>query len=115
MCAQTPNTRKKPRKKPTELDKLIEQEWDFIEDLKKMLKDPTASPGDRIRAANSLAYHVSVLNKLRTQKGEEPRFNESTLGDYIKSLRVDPKTATMILRDFKFWTKKASSKKSPTT
>jgi hypothetical protein len=106
MCAQT----KEKRKKPTALDKLIAMEWDIMRDLKKKLRNPNLSTNEQIRAANALAYHASVLNKLTSQKGEEPRFNESTLGDYVKGIQVQARLARMIRRDFKFWTKKASSK-----
>jgi hypothetical protein len=101
----------KTKKKPAALDKLIKTEWDILKDLKKMLKNPELSPGEKSRVANALAYHASVLNKLLTQKGEEPRFNELTLGDYVKNIRIQTRAARIMIRSFKFWTKKASSKK----
>jgi hypothetical protein len=60
MYAQTSGT----KKKPAELDKLIKLVWDIIKDLRKMLKDPRLSTGDKTRVANSIAYHASVLSKL---------------------------------------------------
>jgi len=107
MSTQTSKT----KKKPTALDKLIKTEWDALKDLKKMLKNPELSPAERTRAANALAYHASVLNGLLKQKGEEPRFNESTLGDYIKDIKMHTRAKSFTIRSFKLWTKKASSKK----
>ena len=101
------STKKEPR--PEDVDKLIEMEWEIIEDLKKMLKDPGLTPSERIRAGNALAYHVSVLNKLCEQKGEKAKFDDATLGKFIMDL--GPRTAYRVRMDFKLWTRKLSSKK----
>ncbi len=47
--------------------------------MKKMLRKQKLSPEEKIRIANAIAYHASVLNKLLTQKGEDSQFNEATL------------------------------------
>lgn len=107
MRAHTSET----KKKPAALDKLIKIEWDILRDLKKMLQNPGLSTGEKTRVANALAYHASVLNKLLSQKGEDPRFNEATLGDFIKEIPAQAKMATLIRRDFRVWTKRASLKK----
>ena len=99
------------KKKPAALDKLIKIEWDILRDLKKMLQNPGLSTGEKTRVANALAYHASVLNKLLSQKGEDPRFNEATLGDYVRDIQVQSKIARLIRRDFRVWTKRASLKK----
>lgn len=80
------------------LDKLIAMEWDIIKDLQAMLQNPNCSTAEKIRAANALAYHASVLNKLLSQKGEGSQFNEQTLGDFIRN--VQPRIARMARRDF---------------
>ena len=99
----------KKETKPENVDKLIEIEWESIEEFKKMLKDPKLTPAERIRAGNGLAYHVCVLNKLYAQKGEESKFNDATLGEFIMDL--GPRMVYRIRMDFKRWTKKLSSKK----
>ena len=96
-------------KKPMNVDTLIEVEWDIIRDLRKMLTDPQLSAAEKIRAANALAYHASVLNKLLAQKGEDSKFNDATLGDFIKG--AEPRVARRVRRDFKHWTRKLSLKK----
>jgi len=93
------------------LDKLIAIEWDILKDLRKMLRNRELSTGEKTRVANALAYHASVLNKLLAQKGEDPRFNELTLGDYVKEIQVQAKIARLVRRDFRFWTRKLSLKK----
>jgi len=107
MRAQTSET----KKKPAALDKLIRIEWDILRDLRKMLRNPELSTGEKTRVANALAYHASVLNKLLAQKGEDPRFNEATLGDYIRDIQIQPRIAKLVRRDFRVWTRKLSLKK----
>jgi hypothetical protein len=94
----------KKENKPKNVDKLIEMEWEIIEDLRKMLTDPNLSVAEKIRAGNALAYHASVLNKLRAQKDEESKFNDATLGEFITG--VEPRIACQIRKEFKVWTKK---------
>ena len=74
-----------------------------------MLKDPQLSRADKIRASNAVAYHASVLNKLFAQKGEDSKFNDATLGDFIKG--VEPRIARCVTRDFRLWTRRLSLKK----
>jgi hypothetical protein len=95
--------------KEVSLDKLIRIEWDILRDLRKMLRNPDLSTGEKTRIANALAYHASVLNKLLSQKGEDQQFNEKTLGDFIKN--VEPKIARLVRRDMIFWTRRLSLKK----
>lgn len=95
--------------KPENVDKLIEIEWEIIEDFRKMLKDPNLTAVERIRAGNALAYHASVLNKLYAQKGEDSKFNDATLGEFIMS--VEPRMVYRVRMDFKRWTKKLSLEK----
>ena len=107
MRAHTSET----KKKPAALDKLIKIEWDILRDLKKMLQNPGLSTGEKTRVANALANHASVLNKLLSQKGEDPRVNEATLGTFIKEIQVQPRIARLIRRDFRIWMRKLSLKK----
>ena len=99
----------KKEKKPVNVDTLIEIEWEIVQDLKKMLTDPKLSVAEKIRAANALAYHASVLNKLCAQNDEDSKFSDTTLGDFIKG--VEPRIARRVRRDFKHWTRKLSLKK----
>jgi len=104
---RTRKSKRKPKKKPANLEKLIELEWDIIKDLKKMLLPSSElSAAEKIRAANALAYHASVLNKLLTQRGESAQFNDKSLGDFIRG--VEPRIARRVRRDFKTWTRKLS-------
>ena len=96
-------------KKPVNVDKLIEIEWEIIQDLRKMLTDPKLSVAEKIRAANALAYHASVLNKLCAQKGEDSKFSDATLGEFI--MGVEPRIACRVRVDFKHWTRRLSLKK----
>jgi hypothetical protein len=101
------NTQKE--KKPVNVDKLIEIEWEIVQDLRKMLTDPKLSVAEKIRAANALVYHATVLNKLCAQKGEDSKFNDATLGDFIKG--AEPRIACRVRVDFKRWTRRLSLKK----
>ena len=96
-------------KRAPNLDRLIAIEWNILRDLRKMLSNPELSIGEKTRVANALAYHASVLNKLLGQKGEDSKFNEATLGDFIKD--VDSKMRRLVRRDFKVWTRRLSLKK----
>jgi hypothetical protein len=91
------------------VDKLIEIESEIIQDFRKMLTDPMLSVAERIRAANALGYHASVLNKLFAQKGDDSKFNDATLGDFIRD--VEPRIARRVRRDFRRWTRRLSLKK----
>lgn len=96
-------------KKPLNVDKLIEIEWEIVQDLRKMLTDPKLSVAEKIRAANAFAYHASVLNKLCAQKGEDSKFSDATLGEFI--MGVEPRIARRVGVDFKRWTRRLSLKK----
>jgi hypothetical protein len=73
-------------------------EWLTMRDMKKMLHNPDLSVGERIRIANALGYHASLLNKLLVQKGENAHFNETTLGGFIRD--IDQNARTLVRRDF---------------
>ena len=95
--------------KSASLDKLIAIEWEILRDLRKTLRNPELSTGEKTRVANALAYHASVLNKLLSQKGQDSQFNDATLGDFIKD--VDSRMRRLVRRDFKVWTRRLSLKK----
>ena len=88
------------------LEKLIQIEWDIINDLKRMLVDPSLSTHDKVRVSNSVAYHVACLNKLLERKGENPLGDED-LGSLLT--KVPKKWRSMVLRDFKIWKRKSLS------
>ena len=99
-------------KKPASLEGIIEDEWAILLDLKMALKNPELSVADRLRAANAYAYHASVLSKLLAQKGVEAHVDESTLGDFIRT--VGPRTAgRRRSRGIIQWMKRHSQKKYP--
>jgi len=77
--------------------------------MKKMLRKQELSPEEKIRIANAIAYHASILNKMLTQKGEDSQFNEKTLGDFIRDF--DANSRRLIRRDFRVWKRKLSLKK----
>jgi hypothetical protein len=91
-----------------DVDKLIAMEWELLEDLKKIFKDPALSTLERIRAANALAYHAVALNKLLSKKGEESQFNEDTLGDFIGRQYANGRMRRLVRRDFRDWKKRLS-------
>ena len=95
--------------KSANLDNLIATEWDILRDLRRMLRNPELSTGEKTRVANALAYHASVLNKLLSQKGEASQFDDATLGDFIKD--VDSRMRRLVRRDFKVWRRRLSFKR----
>jgi hypothetical protein len=90
-------------------DELIKREWDVINELHKMIKDPDLTLAERLKASSVLAYHINCLNKMLTQRGEKEQFEEQNLGDYIKG--VEPRIARHFRRDFKSWKRTLSLKK----
>jgi hypothetical protein len=90
------------------VDKLIAMEGELLADLKKMFNDPALSTLERIRAANALAYHAVVLNKLLAKKGEDSQFNEETLGDFIGQQYANGKIRRLVRRNFRDWNRKLS-------
>ena len=99
-------------KKLASIDGIIEDEWAILLDLKMALKNPDISLANRLRAVNAYAYHASVLSKLLSQKGVEAHVDESTLGDFIRT--VEPRTAgRRSSRGIIQWMKRHSQKKSP--
>ena len=100
-------TQKNP--KSPNLERLIEDEWDIICDLKNTMTKPELSMDEKLRAANAYAYHASVLSKLLAQKGADAHLDETTLGDFIKG--VEPRVARFVLVKFRCRMRKPSSKK----
>jgi hypothetical protein len=90
-------------------DKLIAIEWKMLRNLRKMLKDSALSVEEKTRVANAVAYHASVLNKLLKDKGEQSQFSEETLGDFVRDVDVEARTA--VRRDFAVWTRKLSARR----
>jgi hypothetical protein len=89
------------------VDKLIAMEWELLANLKKMFNDPALSTLERIRAANALAYHAVVLNKLLAKKGEDSQFNEETLGDFIGQY-ANGNIRRLVRRNFRDWKRRLS-------
>ena len=92
------------------VDKLIAMEWELLANLKKMFNDPALSTLEKIRAANALAYHAVVLNKLLAKKGEDSQFNEETLGDFIGQQYANGKIRRLVRRNFRDWKRRLSSR-----
>ena len=86
------------------LDKLIQVEWDTINELKQMLTDSSLSTYDKVRISNSLAFHAVALNKLLQNKGEKPLEDEN-LGSMLAKL--PKKWRLTVLRDFQKWKRKS--------
>jgi hypothetical protein len=101
------------KKEVVNVDKLIEMEWDIIRDLRKMLQDPELSSVEKIRTANALAYHFSVLNKFLVQKGESP-VDDVSLGEFIRRTNegrfahVEKRAACRVRVDFVRWQRRLS-------
>lgn len=103
------NSRKPSDGEPANLETLIQMEWDVVHILHKKLKDPDLTVAEWTQAAKALGYHMSNLNKMLSQKGENNQFNEQNLGDFIKD--IEPRIQRRVRRDFKIWTRKLSLKR----
>jgi aspartate-semialdehyde dehydrogenase len=99
MAAQNP--KEKPQSESPSREGLIEREWDVINELQKMLKDPDLTVNERLHAANVLAFHMNSLNRMLTRKGNKEEFEDQNLGDYIRG--VEPRIARTFRRDFRVW------------
>jgi len=91
------------------LESLIEDERDILLDLKNMMKNPDLSVRDKLGAANAYAYHTSVLSKLLAQKGGDAELNETSLGDFIRS--VESRIARRVRTDYGRWKRRLSRKR----
>ena len=96
-------------RKSASTETLIQIEWDIIHAFLKKLKDPELTLVEWTKAADSLGYHMSHLNKMLNQKGVSSQFNEQNLGEFIRDL--EPKTSRLIRRDFRKWTRRLSLKR----
>jgi hypothetical protein len=97
-------TEKSKEKSQTELptlEGLIKREWEMINELQKMLKDPELTVSERTKVATVFAFHANTLNRLLTNKGEKNEFEDQNLGDYIRG--VEPRIARRFRRDFRVW------------
>jgi hypothetical protein len=105
----TQYSKEKPQTEPPTREGLIKREWEMINELQKMLKDPELTITEKIRVSAVLAYHVNILNKMLPQKGEKDQFEEQNLGDYIRG--VEPRIARRFRRDFRVWKRALTSKR----
>ena len=103
------NLEKTSEGKSGNIEKLIQIEWAVIHAFLMKLKDPELTLVEWTKAADSLGYHMSHLNKMLNQKGVITQFNEQNLGEFIRDL--EPKTLRLIKRDFKKWTRRLSLKR----
>jgi len=93
-------------------DKLINIEWDLINELKQILKQPNISVADKIKAANSIAYHTSVLNKLLSKATEEePEEEAVTLGNLARNFTQGPIPKICRRREIYSWKRRSSLKR----
>lgn len=88
-------------------DKIIAIEWQILRDLKRTLRNKELSIEEKTRVANAIAYHANFLNKMMNQKGEGGKFDEATLGDFIRD--VTPQARRLIRRDYRTWKRRLSS------
>lgn len=103
------NLNETPQAESPSREGLIKREWEIINELQKMLKDPDLTVSEKTRVATVFAFHANTLNKLLTQKGETDLFDDQTLGDYIRG--VEPKVARCVRRDFRIWKRALSFSK----
>jgi hypothetical protein len=105
----THDSKEKLQTEPPTLEGLIKREWEMINELQRMIKDPELTVTERTRVATVFAFHANTLNKLLTQKGEKDQFEDQNLGDYIKG--VEPRIARRFRRDFRVWKRALSSRR----
>ena len=105
----TQNSKENPQTEPASREGLIKREWEIINELQKMLKDPELTVPEKTRVATVFAFHANTINKLLTQKGEKDQFDDQNLGDYV--LGVEPRIARRFRRDFNVWKKTFSLRK----
>ena len=103
------NSKEKPQAEIASREGLIKREWEIINELQRMLKDPDLTVAEKTRVATVFAFHANTLNKLLTQKGEKDPFDDQNLGDYIRG--VEPKVARRVRRDFRIWKRTLSFSK----
>jgi hypothetical protein len=103
------NLKEKPQTEPPTLERLIKREWEMINELQRMLKDPELTVTERTRVATVFAFHANTLNRMLTQKGEKNQFEDQNLGDYVKG--IEPRIARRFRRDFRVWKKALTSRR----
>lgn len=106
---ENPNSKEKSQTEPPTLDGLIKREWEMINDLQKMLKDPELTVSEKTRVATVFAFHANTLNKMLTQKGEKNQFEDQNLGDYVRG--IEPRIARLFRRDFRVWKRALTSRR----
>ena len=109
MDMENPNSKEKSQTEPPTLEGLIKREWEMINDLQKMLKDPELTVIEKTRVATVFAFHANTLNKMLKQKGEKNQFDDQNLGDYVKGL--EPRIARRFRRDFRVWKRALTSRR----
>jgi hypothetical protein len=83
------------------IEGLIQREWEIINELQILLKNPELTVDEKVRVANVFAFHANTLNRLLKKNGEKESIEELSLGDYLKG--VEPRIARRIRRDFIGW------------
>ena len=83
------------------MEGLIKREWEIINELQRMLKDPDLTVAEKTRVATVFAFHANALNRMLTKKDEKDPFDDQNLGDYIRG--VEPRIARRFRRDFRIW------------
>ena len=106
---KTQNSRKGQKIGDLNTETLIQIEWATVKRLEKMVVNPEVTVKEKTSAANVLAYHMNVLNKLLVQRGEKEKFDEQNLGDFVKG--VEPRIFRHYERGFRVWKRALSSKK----
>ena len=103
------NSKEKPQAESASFEGLIKREWEIINELQRMLKDPDLTVAEKTRVATVFAFHANTLNNLLTKKGEKDPFDDQNLGDYVRG--VEPRVARRVRRDFMIWKRTFSFRK----
>ncbi len=98
-------------KEEVTVDELIHMEWELMTELRKMMGDPSLSRSEKIRVANSLAYHSIAINKLLAQKGEHSEVDEETLGDFIGRVNAEGRMRRFVRPDVQGWKRRITLRK----
>lgn len=97
----TQNSKDEPQVELASFEGLIKREWEIINELQRMLKDPDLTVAEKTRVATVFAFHANALNRMLTKKGEKDPFDDQNLGDYVRGL--EPRIARRVRRDFEVW------------
>jgi len=67
-------------------EELILTEQEIVNELRRMMQDPSLSLKDRLRAAAVLSFHMNTLNRMLSQDYGTDAFEEQNLGDLVRNM-----------------------------